>query len=334
MEYHGAASAGFGRFGRICRTLEAKRRGRPWRFLTALKQYLAFFKMAMKFLAVTLFFALVVIKPVHDANPEDQTDLGKHNNTGNATMGYQLIDPRSVRLDGWDGYMPGMAYDMSTDYLWMYLVFAYLFTALTMYLIITDTAKIIAIRQEYLGSQCTVTDRTIKLSGIPSDMRSEQKIKEAIEALDIGKVDSVTLCRQWKELDDCMAERLTILRRLEEAWTVYLGSRHPETSNAISSSAPTEDEDGENGRLLQGDGHQRSPKSSNRPQTRIWYGFLKFQSKKIDAIDYYEEKLHRLDENITALRRKNFLPTPIAFVTMDSVATAVRSTSLAVVETY
>jgi hypothetical protein len=41
---------------------------------------------------------------------------------------------------------------------------------------------------------------------------------------------------------------------------------------------------------------------------------------KVDAIDYYEEKLRRADEEIKQLRAKKYAPTPLAFVTMDSVA--------------
>jgi hypothetical protein len=42
----------------------------------------------------------------------------------------------------------------------------------------------------------------------------------------------------------------------------------------------------------------------------------------VDAIDYYEEKLRRIDDEIRLLRKKDFEPTPLAFVTMDSVASA------------
>jgi Cytosolic domain of 10TM putative phosphate transporter len=57
--------------------------------------------------------------------------------------------------------------------------------------------------------------------------------------------------------------------------------------------------------------------------TKIWYGPFKLKYKNVDAIDYYEEKLRRLDEEIKALRKKEFEATPLAFVTMDSVASAV-----------
>lgn len=110
----------------------------------------------------------------------------------------------------------------------MYLVFVYVLTGFIIYLLVTETERIIGIRQQFLGSQHTVADRTIRLSGIPTSLRSEKSIKDYIERLDIGRVDSVSLCHGWKELDDCVDQRTAVLRKLEEAWTVYLGSKRVE----------------------------------------------------------------------------------------------------------
>ncbi|KAF2003438.1 DUF221-domain-containing protein [Amniculicola lignicola CBS 123094] len=286
--------------------------------------YLAFFKMAMKFLVVTLFFAVAIVKPVHDTHEEP--DIGKNDTD---TGDFQRIEIRSE----WTAWSVP-EYEYSTDYLWMYLGLAYLFTALIIYLIVSETRKIIEVRQEYLGSQTTITDRTIRLSGIPPELRSEDKIKEFIEGLEIGKVDSVTLCRDWKELDDAILEREVVVRKLEEAWTVYLGKRKIERSLETlpvvqppppRSAAEYDEHDPESSHLLGDD--ERDPDNvlfagGERPTTKIWYGRFKLRHKNVDAINYYEEKLHRLDEKITALRNKNFGATPLAFVTMDNVASA------------
>jgi hypothetical protein len=209
----------------------------------------------------------------------------------------------------------------------MYLVFVYLFTALILYLIVSETRRIIDIRQEYLGSQTTITDRTIRLSGIPLDLRSEDKIKQFIEDLQIGRVESVTLCRNWKDLDERIVRRQTILRKLEEAWTVHLGSkrveRNLETLPAIQPHPPQDFEgDREDSRLLNGHSDDVVPFARPRPKAKIWHGPLKLRYRTVDAIDYYEEKLCGLDEEIQALRKKEFEPVPLAFVTMDSVASA------------
>lgn len=293
--------------------------------------YLAFFKMAIKFLLVTLFFALTIIKPVHDTHKSKEEDKPKKPAavlSPNGTVGY--LELRS-------SWMSGEAYDYYTDYLWMYIVFAYLFTAFLGYLIVAETRKVIEIRQEYLGSQTTITDRTIRLSGIPPDLRSEEKIKEFIEDLQIGKVESVTLCRNWKELDEAVYERGSVLRKLEEAWTIYLGKRKVDRSletlpvvqpsPPAPAAVPAESNDDETSGLLNGSGQHADHGLirtiyKRRPTTKIWYGRFKLRYKNVDAIDYYEEKLRRLDEQIKVLRRKDFEPTPLAFVTMDSVASA------------
>ncbi|KAJ4344008.1 hypothetical protein N0V95_006428 [Ascochyta clinopodiicola] len=287
--------------------------------------YLAFFKMAIKFLLVTLFFALAVIKPVHDTHQEKE---GKKPHTGgDGDREGERLEMRSETL--WTTFA-GHDYEYYTDYLWMYLVFVYLFTALILYLIVSETRRIIDIRQEYLGSQTTITDRTIRLSGIPLDLRSEDKIKQFIEELGIGKVESVTLCRNWKELDERITRRQTILRKLEEAWTVHLGSRRVERSLEtlpVVQPRPREADsnDREDSRLLNGadrDPGFLAPHARQRPKTKIWYGPLRLRYRIVDAIDYYEEKLRRLDGEVKDLRKKEFEPTPLAFVTMDSVASA------------
>jgi hypothetical protein len=210
-----------------------------------------------------------------------------------------------------------------TSYLWAYLVFTYFFTGLAIYFMTLETRRVIKVRQDYLGSQSTVTDRTIKLSGIPRELRSEEKIKEFIEKLEIGKVESVTICRNWKYLDELMDERACTLRKLEEAWTVHLGRTKSRQIEPVEhSSEEVQEQSNESGNhendTLLGDNHI-TPYEKPRPTTRIWHGFLKLQSRKVDAIDYYEEKLRKLDDKIAAARKKEYPPTPLAFVTMDSI---------------
>lgn len=218
-------------------------------------------------------------------------------------------------------------------YLWMYIIFVYAFTALAIYLLVKTTSEIIRIRQGYLASQSTVTDRTLRLSGIPEEMRSEEKIRDFMEELNIGKVDSIMLCRNWKALDRMIMERMSCLRRLEEAWTVHLGYRRIERNSGslpivqppppAPNGSDLDDDDGEQTLLLAGthmdSGHQR-PYARDRPTTRVWYGPFKLQHHRVDAIDYYEEKLRRFDEQIRSMRQKEFKPTPLAFVTMESTA--------------
>lgn len=279
-------------------------------------QFLSFYTYAIRFLMYASFFAVVVILPIHYAY------TGRY--------GYPW-DPKPE-----DGQRPFME-DTKADptYLWMYVVFTYVFTALAIRLLIDQTSKIIRTRQDYLGSQTSLTDRTIRLSGIPPELRSEEKIREFIEKLEIGKVDKVVLCRNWKELDRLVDSRKAILQDLEKAWTKHLGYRHKKSDTQTLPLAHDRQGDGdgvltadvgeddEQARLLSHDEPERphvSEHENGRPTTRLWYGPLKLRHKSVDAIDYYEEKLRRLDEKIQATRQKNFVPTPIAFVTMESIA--------------
>ncbi|KAK3935824.1 DUF221-domain-containing protein [Diplogelasinospora grovesii] len=305
--------------------------------------FLTFFRMSIKLFAFIFFFAVAVLEPINrhfipvatpnntDSSPESllynrlrvSGYSAPHRNAGHAFLPLNGSDPD-------DG--PDNSFDYNMGYLWSYLVFTYLFTALTLYFMDTETFKVIRVRQDYLGTQSTITDRTFRLSGIPKNLRNEHKIKHLVERLEIGKVDNVTLCRHWKELDDLIDERQAILRKLEETWSVYLGQKplrpaegRPDgagNGNAEGANGPSDvadEEAGETGRLLRGESSNHFVERE-RPQARFWYGFFRLQSRKTDAIDYYSEKLRRLDEKIHAARKKTYEPADLAFVTMDSIA--------------
>ena len=281
----------------------------------------------MKFLSVTFFVALVIILPVNVHYMNYSFPRGRNPTILDYSPNPAAVVPRSTPLRRSDDMLALVKEESKTypsSLLWMYVVFTYLFAALAMYLLVTQTRKIIRIRQRYLGSQTTVTDRTIRLSGIPRELRDEKKITETIEKLEIGKVESVILCRNWKELDDLMAQRMSFLRKLEEAWTVHLGYSRAGSTRASRQRAQSRAADREDAPLLEDQGSAEQSHvishSQDRPMTRIWFGILGLQSRQVDAIDYYEERLRRLDEQIRKTREKAFKPTPLAFVTLDSVA--------------
>lgn len=269
--------------------------------------FLSFFKFAIRFLSAVFVFAAAIILPIH------------YKYTGAKGI------PGSVPDDGDDD--DRKQNDLSDPMLlWMYVAFSYIFSGLAVYLLIRETDKVIRTRQQYLGSQTSTTDRTIRLSGIPRDMRSEDTIKEFIEGLQIGKVESVTLCLDWQELDNLMEERVKVLCNLERAWTKHLGYKRPRGDGNIvplarqqtSGASPTSD-DNERSHLLSDSGREHMA-ARKRPTIRIWYGPLHLRFRNIDAIDYYEENLRLLDDTIITARRKKYAPTSLAFVTMESIA--------------
>ncbi|KAK1757856.1 calcium permeable stress-gated cation channel 1 [Echria macrotheca] len=273
--------------------------------------FLNFFKMAMKLFTIMFVFAAVVLWPINRR---------------------YVTDPPPDHSDDED---PDKSYDPNLGYLWSYMIFTYFFTGLTIYIMNKETFRVIRVRQDYLGTQSTLTDRTFRMTGIPKELRNEDAIKDLVERLEIGRVESVSVCRVWKELDDLIEERQKVLAKLEESWSVYLnqkpmhpagGPQNPTGSNGGGPSEansgvrePTDEEAGESDQLLRNPSH--NPWIDRpRPQTRFWYGFLRLQSRKTDAIDYYTEKLRQLDDKILAARKKKYKAADNAFVTMDSIA--------------
>ncbi|KAJ5093097.1 hypothetical protein N7456_008958 [Penicillium angulare] len=283
--------------------------------------FLSFFKYSIRLLLSVFVFAVGIILPVHYRYTgrygvpgwDDDTTPGE-----NKTM-------RAIKLLGRKDTDP------VTDppYLWIYVVFPYIFSGLAIYMLLQETNRIIHTRQTYLGNQTSTTDRTVRLSGIPSELKTEDEIKDFVEGLRVGKVETVTLCRKWFELDALVDERMQVIRSLERAWTKHIGYKRPRsddntlplTRQPPHSSSRSIDSDDENAQLLsEGERAHVSGYSNPRPKTRIWYGPLKLRFRSIDAIDYYEEKLRKIDDHIIAAREKEYPPTEIAFVTMESIA--------------
>ncbi|CAK7206355.1 hypothetical protein SEUCBS139899_009144 [Sporothrix eucalyptigena] len=308
--------------------------------------FLAFFKMSFKLFAIMFFFAAVVLEPINQHFVSKTTKSSYGIFSVPAYSSYVVDDPDDD--DSWN---------REKGHLWAYLVFVYFFTALTYWFMNTETFRVIKIRQEYLGSQATITDRTFRLSGIPLEFRAEDKIKALIEKLEIGRVESVTVCRKWGTLDHLVAERKRVLQRLEETWSTFLKQpaakikwqrwrrRRGPNSQAASQTdeEPVDEEAGivrgeaglgredadvtnEDDNLLPDNDNEedvdaaRAAQEHKRPQVRIWYGPLRMRCRSTDALDYYEERLRRLDEKIRAARRQHYDATDLAFVTMDSVA--------------
>ncbi|KAH7034797.1 uncharacterized protein B0I36DRAFT_263807 [Microdochium trichocladiopsis] len=286
--------------------------------------FLSFFKMAIRLFATMLFFALVVLLPIHHmyVRPPKQPSNSSHALLVNKYNTHPAHDPTSPFTTR-DDENPDTSWAWS--YLWAYLVFTWFFSGLTFYFMNSETIKVIKIRQDYLGTQRTITDRTFRLVGIPEDLRTEAKVKEFVENLEIGHVRSVTLCRNWSEIDGLMAERQSTLRKLEDTWTVYRSRQAtipPPLSNheprAVHDVQPNADEEApESERLVAG---QSLEPLMRRPTIRVRYGLLKLRSRVTDALDYYEEKLRRLDEKILVARKKEYKPTNTAFVTMTTTA--------------
>lgn len=280
--------------------------------------------MAIKFLAIASVLAATVLTPVHSRFGDDELVKPKE-------FAPRLLDFQNPKTIIFTSKTKPQHDDDGHAYLWIHLIFVYIFSGLFFYLLYTHTLRVIRVRQDYLGHQCTITDRTIRVSGIPPDMRSEEAIKRHVEEMGIGTVDSVTIIRDWKVLDNMMQQRDVVIRRLEEAWTVYLSrkriQRSLETLPIVQPDPPSPRiaTDSDTEALL--DGHGEVLYNRKRPQLTIRrfyfaYGTPRLSSKKVDAIDHYTMKLEDLDAKIEEARKQEFRALPIAFVTLNSVAAA------------
>lgn len=177
--------------------------------------FLGFFKMCIKLLAVCAIFAITVISPIRykftgkldQDDPDDDLD---------ASVG--IFKKKKQR------------YEL---FLWSYTVFTYVFTFIGSYFLFKQTVKIIDMRQKYLGKQKSITDRTIKLSGIPPMLRDEEDLKRHVESLNIGEVDSIVIVKEWNDLNKLFQLRKKILRKAEVYWVAYFEANGIKNKNDI-----------------------------------------------------------------------------------------------------
>jgi calcium permeable stress-gated cation channel len=259
--------------------------------------------MSIFFLLAGSLIGLIIVMPI-------QSHFDPDGGFGNFTD-FQIIKLQTEKKDG---------KDPDSSYLWAYLVFTYVFTILLSFYLVKQSRIVSKRRQQYLGSQSSLADRTIKVSGIPHELRDEEKLREFVEKLQIGEVSSVTICRDWREIDQLADQRAKVLRKLEEAYVVFQGTRIERDLHTLLIVQPPPDDDArENQPLI--NGHRKPRRRRPKIRTGPW-GLM---GKEFDAIDYYTVKLQELDRTILEAREKIYPATPMAFVTFDKVASAVYS---------
>ncbi|KAJ4131439.1 hypothetical protein NW768_005625 [Fusarium equiseti] len=296
--------------------------------------FLSFFKMAIRLFTVMACFATLILLPINKIYEGFSPLKGGLGNKAADLAAFYESDQTIFSNASFIDVLKGKdKTDQSwiKTWLWAYVFFTYFFVGLTVYYLNLETHRVIKFRQDYLGSQSTVTDRTFRLTGIPEDLRSEDAIKNLIEKLEIGTVERVLICREWKKLDDLVDARDTALRCLEGAWATFLkhqrqkrkdnGHQRRRDRGASETGQDEANGDaGENGRLLDSEQEPWDSGDEGRPKVNIRYGTFGLRSRNVDAIDYYEERLRRLDAQVTEARKKSYAPTDMAIVTMDSVA--------------
>ncbi|KAH3902060.1 related to A.thaliana hyp1 protein [Saccharomycodes ludwigii] len=272
--------------------------------------FLGFFKMCIKTISICSLFAVLIISPVR-YHHTGRYDDGDDNSYSMLVKRYVTEMVPKLIANTTDINNPtigdGGQEEQVENYLWMYVIFTYFFTILVLYILMKQTKLVVNIRQKYLGRQNKVTDRTIRITGIPVELRTEETLKYTIETLKIGKVSSITICREWTYLNKLFNYRKKVLRELE----------------LKLAECPEELRDMEiyvNESYSIGENTPPVAKNSGRPviRTGLWGLF----GEKVDAIAFFNNQLKCLDKEIIEARSRQYHTTPTAFVTMDSVANA------------
>lgn len=331
--------------------------------------FLGFFKMSIKILTVCVVFALTIISPIRykftgRVDFPDGSDDGDDNDNeeDNSVLSQMFaLSRRSVsswlilliKDNGLEDY---------ESFLWMYTVFTYVFTFVVLYLLYRQTIKIIAMRQTYLGQQNSITDRTIKLSGIPPMLREEEALKRHIHSLGVGEVDDIVIVKEWNSLNNFFKMRRRILRKLEMEWMEYFERNGLENTCDLNTSRISRTRGDtfylNDSEIPQENGRAGSPESATSEisttsildqisehledhsglsnstgdlplltddaQYRPHFkkGLLGLFGPNVDAINYYNEKLEVLDKEIRRSRLREYPPSSTALITMKSVGQA------------
>ncbi|KAG2187199.1 hypothetical protein INT44_004871 [Umbelopsis vinacea] len=273
-------------------------------------QMLQFLLTGAKLFALCGFFGTAVLIPLNGMNGIANSTDPIHNDT----MLFEPSEPTPPHH--------------SNSVLWAYLFFTYFFCFAAFYFTFRNYRDYIRMRRKYgLQTATTLPARTVMVTGIPPELRSDRKLAEYFESLGLGVVESVHVVKHVSQLSELIRERARCLRRLELSYARYWGN-------------PCNDPDYDPDELLmqaeQSDHintidfapHQperdRLPLfKPRRSRPTVRDGMLGITGKKVDAIEYYSEQFNYLDDIVIKARRLGrYPPSTVGFVTFESVISA------------
>lgn len=153
------------------------------------------------------------------------------------------------------------------------------------------------------------------VSHLPPHLQSEPTLAEYFEQMDL-RVESVNVSREVGSLRRLLDLRTDALLKLESAWVDYLGNP--------SQIAPTSTV---NHLLVDTDAAsiESQPEQlvlPNRKRPTVQPGWFR---RKVDALEYYEQKFREADELVKKRRHSGrFKASHVAFVTFEKMSSAVR----------
>ncbi|KAL2887174.1 Calcium permeable stress-gated cation channel 1 [Ceratocystis lukuohia] len=138
--------------------------------------FLLFFKMSACLFSIMFFFALTVLLPINstmfpsgDGVAKSKLQVQTHSLWDESSVDNNRTVTQCTDLTHNDHPCVGGA--KLQIFTGSYLAFTYFFTFLTLYMVDRHTRCILHIRQDHLGTQSTITDRTFHITGIPRDAK-------------------------------------------------------------------------------------------------------------------------------------------------------------------
>lgn len=259
--------------------------------------FLAFFRMGIRIFSLLAVLAVFILSPV------------RYYFTGN-------YDKDDV---AWSMRAGSKNPDLSDDfpnYLWVYSVFVYVFS-ITVYVVLYDTSRVVLrTRQKYLAAQDSITDRTIRLEGIPRKLLDPhggpERLRRFIENLGIGTVTDIKMVYDWSPFQELFEQRNLILHQLEQLYAHHYGLvidiYKPDVTPKVLPKLPIDAE-------------------LPLPLEDEARGMILTLASKLTSLNHQIRQMQQIFDPSTCTFRpgstsKAFHQTTSAFITMDSVASA------------
>jgi len=270
---------------------------------------LQFLLTGAKLFALCGLFGTVVILPLNGMNGITNSTDPIHNNT------ILAAEPDATTPNG-------------ASILWAYLFFTYFFCFAAFYFTFRNYRDYIRMRRKYgLQTATTLPARTVMVTGIPPELRSDRKLAEYFESLGLGVVESVHVVKHVSQLSELIRERARCLRKLETAYAQYWGNPCNDPAydpDALLMQAEQSDHINAIDFSVHQPERDRLPLfKPRRSRPTIRDGMLGITGNKVDAIEYYSEQFNYLDDIVIKARRLGrYPPSTVGFVTFESVISA------------
>ncbi|WOO82803.1 Calcium permeable stress-gated cation channel 1 [Vanrija pseudolonga] len=309
---------------------------------------LGFFRMGFFFFATLTVIAAFTLMPYHyyrggslDWAPPDSSD--------NST---QMLFPIAIGRNTTTPSLPEILESPQTIAV-LQLVFAYLFTFILLRFLHKNYHHFVSSRQSFaLELLHSVSSRTVIVSDVPNHLRGDRVLAEYFEGCG-WDVESVSVCRDVQPIRDALDLRTEALLQLERAWVAWVGnpakavgyspdiySKNGPAAHERETDVPTANlisgfEDPNNGASVPAPAPADDPESLRRR-----YGIISTDrspptirphllSPKVDAIEYWENKLYAADDIVRSLRKTGKFPAShVAFVTFEDVKSAQASSQV------